>query len=343
VINKINQWNLLLPNVKPYYAIKSNPEHYILNIMKQFNINYDCASKNEIKTILGNNCHGDKIIFANPSKIPGHILYAKNNNIKLLTFDSFDEMNKIKLLYPKAQLIIRIKVDDSHSELKFNTKYGVNLCEVNMMLRYASLLELNVVGVSFHVGSRCNNTEVYNSALYSARQVYEIALSHNYNLSIVDIGGGFPGYDDYAFRKMSMSIHTGIHEYFNNIKINFIAEPGRYFASSAYTLVTRVINRKIYTDKIIYYINEGVYGCFNNTLTDKEQVTLNTLKPTTKLIKSTVFGPSCDSIDCIANNINLPELDIGDYIYAENMGAYTVSCATNFNGFTPAKVKYILY
>ena len=47
--------------------------------------------------------------------------------------------------------------------------------------------------------------------------------------------------------------------------------------------------------------------------------------------------------DCIANNINLPELDIGDYIYAENMGAYTVSCATNFNGFTPAKVKYILY
>jgi ornithine decarboxylase len=311
--------------------------------MKQFNINYDCASKNEIKTILDNNCHGDKIIFANPSKIPEHILYAKNNNIKLLTFDSFDEMNKIKLLYPKAQLIIRIKVDDSQSDLKFNTKYGVDINDVPMMLRYASLLELNVVGVSFHVGSRCKNTDVYNSALYLTRQVYDIALKYDYRLSIVDIGGGFPGYDDYAFRKMSMSIHMGIHEYFNKIKINFIAEPGRYFASSAYTIVAKVINRKIYTDKTIYYINEGVYGCFNNTLTDKEPIIINTLKSNDKLFNTTIFGPSCDSLDCIANNIKLPELEIGDYIYAENMGAYTVSCATNFNGLVPAKVKYILY
>jgi ornithine decarboxylase len=93
----------------------------------------------------------------------------------------------------------------------------------------------------------------------------------------------------------------------------------------------------------IYYINEGVYGCFNNIITDKAEIHINTFKSHIPEVKCTIFGPSCDSLDCIAKDIMLPELDVGDYIYVENMGAYTTSCSNNFNGFPAAKVKYIMY
>jgi ornithine decarboxylase len=315
--------------------------------MKLYNINYDCASKNEIQNILHNGIDNKKILFANPSKIDTHILFAKEQNIPLMTFDSLEELNKIKLIFPDAKLIIRLKVDESYSDLKFNSKFGVDMVEAEYLLNRAKTLDLNVVGVSFHVGSKCNNSEVYRQSIYSCRILYDIAKTIGYKLSILDIGGGFPGYDDYIFRKMAMEIHCGLHEYFNKTSVSFIAEPGRYFATSAYTLVCKIINKKIIKEdnnkKIIYYINESIYGSFNNILTDRADIMINTLKPDNVKFISTIFGPTCDSLDCIALNVKLPELEVNDYIYFDNMGAYTVSSATNFNGFSHAKVKYILY
>jgi ornithine decarboxylase len=346
IIKKINQWSLLLPGITPYYALKCNPDKKIIDIMKNFNMHYDCASKNEIKKILTNNIIHNKIIFANPSKNPDHIQYAKNKNINLLTFDSFNELHKIKALHPSAKLLLRIKVDDSKSSLKFSSKFGVDITDVSKLLLLAKVLELNIIGISFHVGSRCNDIDTYTNALQLSRQVFNIGLKCGYKFSMINIGGGFSGTDDYTFQQIAKTINTNIDKYFNKNSIDFIAEPGRYFAESAYTIVVKVINKKSIIDnnklKILYFINEGVYGCFNNLLTDKANIKINTFKPYNQNIKSTIFGPSCDALDCIASNIELPELEIGDYIYIENMGAYTAACGTNFNGFNMARVKYIL-
>jgi len=345
IINKISQWHTLLPNVKPYYALKCNPDKNIIKLVNSYNINFDCASKNEIKQIITQNIDPSRIIFANPIKMINHIDYAYKNNVDLMTFDSYEELKKISYYHKNARLIIRIKVDDSKSILKFNSKFGVALNDCYKLLKYAHDLQLNVVGVSFHVGSRCSDNNVYYNALNATRQVYNMALSLDYKLGIIDIGGGFPGSNDIEFTNMAHTISRGINDHFKNIKINFIAEPGRYFVESAYILVAQVIGKKIIVEnnqkKIIYYISEGIYGAFNNIITDHYKPEILTLSKKEKYL-STVFGPTCDSFDCIGQDILLPELEINDILYVKNMGAYTTSCATSFNGFKPAKVKYII-
>lgn len=345
IINKIRQWNKLLPNIKPYYALKCNPDKNIVKLMNSHNINFDCASKNELKQIIKQNIDPIRIIYANPVKMVDHLEYAFNNKVDLMTFDSYEELRKISYYYKNAKLIIRLKVDDSKSILKFNSKFGVALDECYQLLKYAHDLKLNIVGVSFHVGSKCTDNNVYYNALNATRHIYNIALSLGYKLNVIDIGGGFPGSNDIQFTNMAHSISKGIYDHFNNIDIKFMAEPGRYFVESAYTLVAQVINKKTIIEnnqkKIIYYISEGVYGAFNNIITDQYKPEILTCSKKEKCI-STVFGPTCDSLDCIGENILLPELEINDILYVENMGAYTTSCATSFNGFEPAKVKYMI-
>jgi len=52
-----------------------------------------------------------------------------------------------------------------------------------------------------------------------------------------------------------------------------------------------------------------------------------------KRYESTVFGPTCDSIDIISESCQLPDLAIGEWVYVENFGAYTSAAASTFNGF----------
>jgi ornithine decarboxylase len=343
VIQKIKQWKQLLPIVEPFYAVKCNPNINILYLLNKHNINFDCASKDELKLLLKNDIRSNRIIFANPSKMIEHLKYAKSKNVNLMTFDSIEELNKIKTYYHDAKLLIRIKVDDSKSLLQFNKKFGIDVEEVKCMLLYAKLLNLNVVGCSFHIGSRCTVYSLYEYAIYKTKIAYDIAKELNYNFSIINVGGGFSGTDDILFKNTANTINNSIKFYYtnNNININFMAEPGRYFVESAYTIVATIINKKKVHDTFIYYISEGVYGTFNNILTDKAEIKINTFRQG-PLYRTTIFGPSCDSLDCIATDVEMPELFINDTIYVENMGAYTTACATKFNGFKPAEIKYIL-
>jgi len=59
------------------------------------------------------------------------------------------------------------------------------------------------------------------------------------------------------------------------------------------------------------------------------------------LFASTVFGPTCDSIDIIARSVLLPKLKVGDWMYFQNMGAYTMAAASAFNGFQPSERFYV--
>jgi ornithine decarboxylase len=267
-----------------------------------------------------------------------------------MTFDSSHELYKIKLYHPSAKLIIRIQTDDSKSRCKFNCKFGVSLDQVNDLLHQAKFMDLDIVGVSFHVGSGCEDESVFKTAIGDCRKVYDMAKEKGFNFNIVDIGGGFPGDDDEKFNRMAIIINSSINEYFNNIDIKFMAEPGRFFVTSAYTLVTSVINKKIVKNSddnnskhIIYYLSESVYGSFNNIVFDHATLNLNPFNERNeKHYDCTIYGPTCDSIDKLNGNYKLPELSIGEVIYVENMGAYTIAASSNFNGFPPTTCKYII-
>lgn len=350
VIQKINLWRDNLSVVEPFYAIKSNPDEVIIKLMASMGLSFDCASKNEIAKVISADVKPEKIIFANPNKMVESLKYSRMNDVDLMTFDSSHELYKIKLYHPNAKLVLRIQVDDSKSRCKFNCKFGVKLDEVKDLLLQAKFMDLNIMGVSFHVGSGCEEPSVFKSAIQSCRQVYDMALELGFNLSLVDIGGGFPGDNDDNFLEMAKIINSSIDEYFKETTVKFIAEPGRFFITSAFTLVASVINKKInknpdnHDDKhIIYYLSDGVYGSFNNIIFDHAKVEILPFSERNeKTYDCTVYGLSCDSFDKIASNCKLPDLSIGEVVYCLNMGAYTIASASSFNGFAPPECKYII-
>jgi ornithine decarboxylase len=329
--NAYNNWIKLLPLVKPYYAIKCNPDPNIIKLLDKLGANFDCASKKEIDMISDKS----KIIFANPIKIPDHLIYAKENNVNLLTFDCEEELYKIKKYHSSANLILRLAVDDSQSICKFNKKFGCKLNDVDYLLNIGLLLNLNIVGFSFHVGSNCKSSTVYYNALNDCKKAYDIASELNINITIIDIGGGFTYNDN--FINYAKCINNGINDFFNDIDIKFIAEPGRYFVEKTHTLYLSIIGKKkIVTDDdettFIYYLNDSIYGSFNCIIYDYAIPTLlSNNENNTELFKSKFFGITCDSLDVIKENIMFQELIIGDIVSVPNFGAYTVA-ASNFNG-----------
>jgi ornithine decarboxylase len=351
ITNSYTNWVKLLPVVKPYYAVKCNPNPVLLDILASLGCNFDCASENEIKTIIEITKDPTRIIFANPCKMSSQIRYARANDVDLMTFDCEEELYKIKLYHPYAKLILRLAVDDSKSKCKFNKKFGCPLSQVEELLRIVKTLKLDVVGFSFHVGSGCSSADNFYDALHDCRKATDIAKDLGITITMIDIGGGFPGLDvNVKFEDIAKMVNDGMTDFFateiENNTIQFISEPGRYFAEKTHTLVMNIIGKKVVKSEddktFVYYLNDGIYGSFNCIYFDHSKPTVLPFNERDgQLHKSRLFGPTCDSIDLIAEEIMLPELAIGEWVYVENFGAYTVAASSGFNGFRTSICKYI--
>ena len=337
VVRQYERWVELLPCVKPYYAVKCNPNPVLLKVLSTLGCNFDCASKNEIASVLSVVDDPSRIIFANPCKMSGQIKYARAVDVDTMTFDSDHELYKIKLYHPNAKLVLRIKVDDEGSLCRFSCKFGCPMNDVERLLGIAKALSLNIVGVSFHVGSGCTRTEKYRDALCNAIECIDIGKKLGMDPRMIDIGGGF---DDSTFEDISHIINEFVDK---RNDVQFIAEPGRFMVNNSHTLVVNVIGKKDLGGEFVYYLNDGVYGSFNCIFFDHavpEVCPFN--ERNGPRYKSKIFGPTCDSIDKISDEVMLPELAIGEWCYIENFGAYTTAAASTFNGFQQTQVIYVL-
>lgn len=344
VIKKHEEWVAHLPRVKPFYAIKCNPNNAIIKLLANLGAGFDCASKAEIQQILGNGVAPERIIYANPCKMKSHIEYAKTSNVELMTFDNSHELIKIAEIYPNAKLLLRIITDDSQSICRFSTKFGAPLDTTHRLLTLAKELGLNVSGISFHVGSGCMSATSFVAAIKSAHKVFQEAVEIGHEFTMLDLGGGWPGSNDdkISFPRIANAIRPVIDELFPE-SVEIIAEPGRYFVSESHTLAVNVFAKRTVVDPVtserhfLYYVNDGVYQSFNCILFDHYNPTPLVLQSNnnegTESFKTTIFGPTCDSMDCIAKDIDFPEVNVGDWLYFKNMGAYSVAAASPFNGF----------
>lgn len=233
IIRQYKKWEYYLPNIKPFYAVKSCPDKVVLDILSRLGTNFDCASKNEIVKIIDMKISPDRIIFANPCKMSNQIKFACAHDVDLLVVDSETELYKIKLYHPDSKLVFRIKTDDKHSICKFSCKFGADLEEAENILKIARNLKLNMVGVSFHVGSGCMSTETYEIAIRDSKIVFDLGKKIGYNFYLLDIGGGFLSVDTdkLTFKDVAETINNSIGKYFGgyNDKLQVIAEPGRFF------------------------------------------------------------------------------------------------------------------
>ncbi|KAG7090184.1 hypothetical protein E1B28_011790 [Marasmius oreades] len=369
VYAQYRRWVSCLPEFKPYYAVKCNPDPFVLRLLAALGTGFDCASNNEISQVLqiGGSISPDRIIFANPCKALSFIRNSCKMGVDMMTFDNCDELYKVKRVHPNAKLVVRILTDDTKSLCQLGLKYGAPLSTVPGLLAKAKELDLNVIGVSFHVGSGCYDPSVYMDAIRRARSVFDMGLNAGYSFDLLDIGGGF---EDGLFEQGAAVVKEAIDQYFPDRRgIRMIAEPGRFFVAKAFSLAANIIARRAPfphptcnwneaaqqidaeadQPSVMYYINDGVYGAFNCIMFDHQTVQPYVLSldgsfhvPSTEIqTNCSVWGPTCDSIDCVCPSTRLPSsLRVGDWLGFDNMGAYTVCAASQFNGFEVSKVIY---
>ncbi|KAF8322616.1 ornithine decarboxylase [Clavulina sp. PMI_390] len=369
VYQQYTRWRRCLPDIEPFYAVKCNPDPYVLRLLAALGTGFDCASHGEIKQVLDIGVAPSRIIFANPCKSLSFIRHASKMGVDAMTFDNTDELYKIARTHRGARLVVRILTDDSKSLCRLGLKFGAPLSTVPALLSTARELGLNVVGVSFHVGSGCYDSNAFEDAIARAASAFEMGRDAGYRFTLLDVGGGF---ESPNFEATAGVLRRAIQEHFPFAKqqgVQIIAEPGRYFVAEAFQLATNIIARRVSPNggevsssvetgpeqpSVMYYINDGVYGSFNCIMFDHQKVTPLPLtigrSPVPQFGSSadqgldklsSVWGPTCDSIDCVAPLCTLPDgLDVGDWLGFENMGAYTICAASNFNGFDTSSVHY---
>lgn len=186
VAHQYRQWTDLLPRVRPFYAVKCNPDPLVSTTLHKLGAGFDCASKAELQLALDLGADPASIIFANPCKQVSHIRFAAQKGIQKMTFDNADELVKVKLHMPDAKMVLRILTDDSKSVCRFGIKFGAAIGLVADLLKLATELEIEVVGISFHVGSGCFDASSFKDAVVLARQAFDIGESLGFNFSLLD-------------------------------------------------------------------------------------------------------------------------------------------------------------
>lgn len=345
------EFKAALPRVQAYYAVKANSDPEIVKTLYKIGASFDVASFPEFLIVYKNikkmperkrqDFIWDKIIYANTIKQIG-TLHKIDKYKPLVTYDNIEELRKIVKHAPHAGLVLRIRVPNTGSMVELSSKFGAHPGEAVDLINEAFSSGLVVEGISFHVGSQCNNFENYIQALQLSASIMKEAESRGHRINILDIGGGFPvKYNNKvkSFKVLAKKLNVEFDRLFPK-DIEILAEPGRFMVANAGTLVAKVIGKAVRDGKTCYYLDDGVYHTFSGIVFDHCTYPLKAFKDGEKKV-SAVFGPTCDAFDTISVAEELPELEIGDLVYAENIGAYSIASSTYFNGFPPAKVVHI--
>lgn len=337
-----------VPGLEIHYAIKCNPEVKVLKKLKQLGSKFEAASFNECKLVYDLGEKPQDIFFSNPIKSPQQIKDAYKLGVRTFAFDSFSELNKISENAPGSNVYLRVIVSDTGAKWPFSSKYGASTSEAIELMRYAIVLGLTPFGLTFHVGSQSTFTNSWESAIQTSGLIMKELKSEGIILKMLDIGGGFPAHyteEVPDLDEIGLVIQNALKKYIP-YKVKIVAEPGRGMVAEAAVLVTSVNSRNLRANKHWLYIDVGVFNGLIETTSFQGSLVypIETSKDITdhKKIPYTVTGPTCESLDTMFENIQLPDnLQLGDKLFIKSAGAYTLSCASNYNGFGPPKVYYI--
>jgi ornithine decarboxylase len=328
-------WAKALPTIKPYYAVKCNPEPFLLKTLINKGANFDCASLREVHDVRACNTAYDmprpEILYAHPLKSERDIQVIGENHIQTTVVDSVEECDKLTKTGWQGNALARIAVNDRESKMPFSVKFGATEKELDEIAKN-SLIALT--GISFHVGSGCENPLQYKDAIeYAAEVGFAILRKYGHDPKIVDIGGGFSS-DPSTFAQTANVIQEALKKIPKNRVM--IAEPGRFFAQPSQDLFVKVIAKKKGPNGIRYVIDESLYGHFSCIPFDHQKPAFIRIPQGSQVerpVKEAIlFGRTCDSLDVIAKG-PMEELVVGDWLYFPLMGAYTAATASEFNGF----------
>ncbi len=333
-----------LPGVLLHYALKPLPHPAVVSALKEIGGWFDLATNGEVDVVRGCGVDPERCIQTHPIKRDGDIRYTLDFGCKTFVFDNPYELPKFLPYKDKVELMMRLSFRNKEAQCDLSAKFGVQPAEAMELLRKAVGMGLKVRGLSFHAGSQLMNHYKYVEAVTTCRQIFNLAALEGIPLDTLDIGGGFPAsYTESVMpiQQYCQPLAAELARLFPNVRL--IAEPGRFISAPSMTLVASVMGKAERQGRMWYYLDDGLYGSYSGKLFDHADYKFAPLK---KLEGkdcgperlSVVSGPTCDSIDVIYRDIELPEMEVGDLVVSPTMGAYTWASATEFNFFPRTKV-----
>lgn len=324
-----------LPGVRFFYAIKSLPHPAIVETLAAAGSSFDIATTGEINLIQALGVRGRSTIHTHPIKRDQDIRAALRFGCTTFVVDNPDELTKLLPYRGRVGLLLRVGFRNPGATVDLAKKFGCAVEETEVLIEAAKSLGLHIKGISFHVGSQCDTSNAHVLAIDLCRDF--LARHTGLNgapLSVLDIGGGFPvPYSDAVddIDTFCAPIREALAKLPSDIDV--WAEPGRFISAPAMRSISRVIGKATRGERIWYYLDDGVYGAYSGQIFDHASYPLECFTDTGERITGVLAGPTCDSIDVIAESIELPPLGIGDLVVGHMMGAYTIATATEFNSF----------
>ncbi len=320
------------------YAVKCNPHPAVLHHLHEAGIgHFDTASLPEIAQVR--EAHpGAEAYFMHPVKSRAALLSAAEvYDVRHYVIDHADELTKILETIARRDIavLVRLSTPGGNALFELSAKFGAPPAEAVALLRAVHEAGLET-GLAFHVGSQCSEPAAWRTALDLAAQVIgESGVPVRY----LDVGGGFPAnYSNHAVPPLEdffAVIRDGLREMPVGSDCIVMCEPGRALVADAMSLVVQIQLRK--GDAL--YINDGIFHSMSESAVAGVRLPARLIRKSSDVASGktdfTIFGPTCDSTDLLPHTVALPaDADEGDWVEFGQIGAYSNSMATRFNGFS---------
>jgi ornithine decarboxylase len=328
-----------LPGVDLHYALKPLPHAAVIRTLNEERAFFDLATNGEVELVRRLGIDANRCIHTHPIKRDSDIRTALTFGVNRFVVDNPDELRKFVKFRSRCSLLIRVSFRSPGAVVDLSRKFGCDPEAVRDLLKLAAELHIKIDGLSFHVGSQAADSSMTVHAIEVCKGLLQDAMNSGHEATILDIGGGYPV--DYLNRSMPIEefcapIVAALAALPAGVRV--IAEPGRYISAPSAIAVSSVMGRALRDGQWWYYLDDGLYGSYSGQMYDHARYPVEALVGDGPTFPSVLAGPTCDSIDVIKEQLQLPKLDIGDLIVGRVMGAYTWASASEFNFFPRATV-----
>ena len=329
-----------LPGVDLHYALKPLPHPSVVETIVELGGWLDLATTGETQLVTQLGIDPARCIHTHPIKRDIDIRNALHLGVKIFVADNPDEVRKFEPYRDQCELLLRVSFRSPGAVVDLSRKFGCDPEDLLELARLARKLGVTVKGLSFHVGSQASDSAKHVEAIQVCSGLMAQARREKLGLfDTLDIGGGYPieyGQKVADIGRFCAPIRAALAKLPARVRV--IAEPGRYLCGPAAIGVASVMGRAKREGHWWYYLDDGLYGSYSGQLFDHAKYPVESLKEGDEKFPSVLAGPTCDSIDVIAENLMLPQLKAGDLIVGRAMGAYTWASASEFNFFPKATV-----
>ncbi|GHT13784.1 diaminopimelate decarboxylase [Bacteroidia bacterium] len=326
-----------------HYALKSNANVPLLQLLRAQGLGADCVSGNEVQRAIDCGFNPQSIVFAGVGKTDDEINLGIGHNIGCFNCESEQEIEVIQQLAAAQGKVVTIALRinpnvDAHTHHNITTgleenKFGIQLWQLPAVIeRVKTLPNVQLTGFHFHIGSQITDMQVFATL---CQKINEITRAHNVDIGHINVGGGlatnyetpdqlpipdFAGYFDILHKHLHVREGQSVH-----------CELGRSLVAQCGSLISKVLYVKKLRHKNFIILDAGMSDLIRPALYGARHHIQNLSSAGKDTEQYDVVGPICESSDCFATAVSLPITQRGDFIALRSAGAYGEVMASQYN------------